>query len=449
MQRLLAPEIVAEGVIKQKGTVSHDEHLVTRGYLHGNVLNGIHPDSANYLEVVADAGVNKLKVKPLTITDTTVDSQNNTLAAFVQNVYTGTSHQEGDIVILSSASPVEAYVHNGGTSNSAGDWDQINSGLSDAQIRALFSAGTALTYNATTGRFDVVENDIRGMFSAGTGLTLTAGQFALNANTDQVSEGTANLYYQDSRVDSHLTGGTGITYNAGQISFTGSTSDVVEGSNLYYTNARVDAHLSGGTAIGYANGVISFTGDSDDVVEGTTNRYYSSSLVYGDLGVAPAPQNDQQMLSFNSSNGQYSLLASQIGGLFSAGTGLSYNQGQYSFIGNTDIVSEGQNNRYFTEQRVRQSVQADPAAGNLLTFNATSGDIAVMTSSIRKAFFNQSLSANTGLVLNHNLGERLVHVSAMEGNGNAVELEIVYTSTSAVTVKSTVNLSGLDILVSL
>src|SRR6056300_1486273 len=97
-QRFLAQEIIAEGVIKQKGTVSHDEHLVTRGYLHGNVLNGVHPDSANYIEVVADGGVNKLKVKPLTITDTTVDATNATLSAFVSNVYTGSNFQEGDIV---------------------------------------------------------------------------------------------------------------------------------------------------------------------------------------------------------------------------------------------------------------------------------------------------------------------------------------------------------------
>ena len=78
MQRLLAPEIIAEGVIKQNGTVSNDNHLITRGYLHGNVLNAIHPDSANYLEAVSDNGVTKLKVKPLTITDTTVDSSNST-----------------------------------------------------------------------------------------------------------------------------------------------------------------------------------------------------------------------------------------------------------------------------------------------------------------------------------------------------------------------------------
>ena len=312
MQRLLAPEIIAEGVIKQNGTVSHDDHLITRGYLHGNVLNAIHPDSANYLEAVADNGVTKLKVKPLTITDTTVDSSNSTLAGFVSNVYTGTSHQEGDIVLLSTASPVEAYVHNGGTAGTAADWDQINTGLSDAQIRALFSAGNALSYNSSTGQFAVVEDDIRAMFSAGTGLSFNAGQFALSANTDQVSEGSSNLYYLDSRVDAHLSGGTGIGYANGVISFNGDSDDVSEGSsNLYYLDSRVDAHLSGGTGIGYANGVISFNGDTDDVSEGSSNRYFTEQRVIDTLDVATAPAGDQQLATF-SATGDISVLLSSI-----------------------------------------------------------------------------------------------------------------------------------------
>ena len=448
-QRFLAPELIAEGVIKQKGTVSHDEHLITRGYLHSNVLNGIHPDSANYLEVVADGGVNKLKVKPLTVTDVTVDATQTSLANFISNVYTGSNFQEGDIVFLAATSPIESYIHNGGTAGTAADWELINSGLSDAQIRAKFSASSGIDYNASTGEFTADQTEIKGFFSAGTGLAYLNGQFSLSATSDQITEGSNNLFYTNARVDGHLSGGTAIQYNAGVISFNGSTSDVAEGSNLYYTNARVDAHLSGGTAIQYNAGVISFNGDSDDVVEGTTNRYYSSSLVYGDLGVATAPTNDQQMISFNSSTGEYSLLRSEIGALFSAGTGLSFQNGQYSFVGNTDIVSEGTNNLYFSQQRARQSIQADPAAGNLLTVNQTSGDIALMTSSIRKTFFNQSLTANTALNLSHNFGERLVHVSAMTGSGDKVELEITYANTNQVTVKSLVSLTGIDILVSL
>ena len=112
-QRFLAPEVTFEGLVKQKGTVSHDEHLITRGYLHGNVINAIHSDSANYASVVAEGGVNKLKIDPLTITSVTVNSTQSSLANFVSNVYTGSNFQEGDIVFLTATSPTEAYIHTG------------------------------------------------------------------------------------------------------------------------------------------------------------------------------------------------------------------------------------------------------------------------------------------------------------------------------------------------
>ena len=114
----------------------------------------------------------------------------------------------------------------------------------------------------------------------------------------------------------------------------------------------------------------------------------------------------------------------------------------------TDDIAEG-SNLYHTAARSRNSIQADPAAGNLVTYNQSSGDILVALSSFRKGFANQTLTANTALNLTHSLGERLVHVSAMDGSGNKLDLEIVYTSNSVVQVKSTVSLSGIDIAVSI
>jgi len=51
--------------------------------------------------------------------------------------------------------------------------------------------------------------------------------------------------------------------------------------------------------------------------------------------------------------------------------------------------------------------------------------------------------------LTHNLGEQLVHVSAMDSNGDKIELEVTYTSSSVVTVLSDVALTGVDIAVSI
>lgn len=446
-QRFLAPEVTFEGIVKQKGTVSNDEHLITRGYLHGNVINAIHSDSANFASVVAEGGINKLKIDPLTITSVTVNSSQADLAAFISNVYTGSNFQEGDIVFLTTPSPTEAYIHNGGTAGNANDFDLVNSGLSDAQIRSKLSASAGIDYDASTGAFTADQAEIKAFFSAGTGLAYSNGQFSLSATSDQISEGSNNKFFTTARVDAHLSGGTGINYSAGAISFNGNTGDVAEGSNLYHTSARVRSSLS----------------------------------------LASVSSPDTQLLTYNSGTGAFSLPASVVFAEFAAGTGLSYADGVYSLNADTSMVSEHSSALYFTNARVdarlsggtgidyasgvislnadtsmvsehssalffttaraQAAITADPAAGNLAT--VTSGQVLVALSSIRKSFTNQSLTADTNLNLTHNLGERLVQVVAMDSSGNDVVLEKVYTSSSIITVKSTVGLTGIDIAVSL
>ena len=50
-----------------------------------------------------------------------------------------------------------------------------------------------------------------------TGFTLPISSLS-SIDTDDVTEGSTNLFYTDARVDSHLSGGTGVTYSSGAIS---------------------------------------------------------------------------------------------------------------------------------------------------------------------------------------------------------------------------------------
>src|SRR5210317_2238360 len=88
---------------------------------------------------------------------------------------------------------------------------------------------------ATTGGFELLRADLNN----------------ITGDTDDLSEGSSNLYYTNARVDaeidSYLSGGTGITVSGGAISidFTEfSTTNITEGTNLYYTDARVDARIT-------------------------------------------------------------------------------------------------------------------------------------------------------------------------------------------------------------
>ena len=52
-----------------------------------------------------------------------------------------------------------------------------------------------------------------------------------------------------------------------------------------------------------------------------------------------------------------------------------------------------------------------------------------------------TLSANTPATITHNLGKQLVHVSAMDASGNKIELDVVYSSTYALTVESAIGVT--------
>ena len=130
-------------------------------------------------------------------------------------------------------------------------------------------------------------------------------------STSDLSEGT-NLYYTDARVSTYLTGGTGITEASGTISIDFSefdTDNVTEGSsNLYYTDARSRGAVSiaSGSGLTYnsstgefgtsaiantqlANSSITINSnsvslggsvslDTDDITEGSSNLYYLSLI---------------------------------------------------------------------------------------------------------------------------------------------------------------------------
>ena len=206
------------------------------------------------------------------------------------------------------------------------------------------------------------------------------------------------------------------------------------------------------------------------------------------MGAVSSP--DVQLLQYNSSNGEFKVEASDVFAQFDAGTGLSYADGVYTLNANTSQVTEDSSALYFTQARARGAISVDtaglnynsgtgvitltadtsqisehssalyftnaraqaaitaaPATGNLASVSG--GQVLVAVSSLRKAFAHQTLLANTSLSLTHSLGQQLVHVSAMDGSGNKVELEITYTNANAVAVKSTVGLTGIDIAVSI
>jgi len=171
-----------------------------------------------------------------------------------------------------------------------------------------------------------------------------------DSTTDDLTEGTSNLYYTDSRVkdviDAAITNGTQtnitVTYDeeTNALSFTAESSvedidtdDLAEGSvNLYFTDQRaVDAVINGAV-------------DTDDIEEGSTNLYFTNqraldatSAAYDVAGAAASAQSAAED--------------------YADGVAATAQSNAESFATNsidaldTDDIEEGSVNLYFTNSR--------------------------------------------------------------------------------------------------
>lgn len=456
--QFLAPTNVFEGVVQLNQAPSAPSHAVTKSYLETNSVVGIATDSANYAELVTEAGVLKLKLKPLTITDVSVDTSAASLSAWVTANYTvGNEKQEGDIIVLTAVSGrAETWIHNGGIAVTIADFTEIEGAdVTDAEVRSVLSASAGIDYNSATGAFSADQGEIRGFFAAGSGLAYDGanGTFSLNVDTDGIAEGISNLYFTDARSRGAMSvSGGGISYNSatGVITLAADTDDVAEGTNLYFTDARsrgsisiasvaapdvqllqynsatgslsvelsdVFSQLSAGTGLAYSNGVYTLAADSSMITENV-------NLFFTDARARLAMSVDTAGLAYNSATGQIALNA------------------------DTDDISEGLN-LFFTDARARASVQADPAAGNLVQYNNATGDILVALSDFRKTFAPQNLTANTWATLNHQLGEKIIHVSCYDSSGNKVQCEVQLFDANNVKIRSVINVTGAEIVVSM
>ena len=176
--------------------------------------------------------------------------------------------------------------------------------------------GTTLTLPANPANGSIVE--VRGYGAAvavGTvaDLSVTTNKIANGAvtaakldsaiTTDDITEGSTNLYYTDARVDARVNAQTGTNLDLSNKS----TTDLAEGTNLYYTDARVDARLAGGSVgnivtTGYLAGPATFTIDPAAVgdntgtvviagnlqVDGTTTTINSTTVTVDDLNLTLA-----------------------------------------------------------------------------------------------------------------------------------------------------------------
>ena len=262
------------------------------------------------------------------------------------------------------------------------DW--ITTGIS---ITASNSFTGDITGNSATATALATARTINGVSFDGTA--------NISFNTDSVSEGSSNLYFTNERVDdqvnSLLTAGSGIslTYDdaAGTLTIAntnsaditsvvagdgltggGTSGDVtlavsVDDSSIEINSDTLRVKASGVTNAMLAGSIAnsklanssvtinsqaialggSHTFDSDDIGEGSSNLYFTNARARGTLSIgSEGTASGNGAIAYNSSTGVFTYTPPVISGL----------------TGDTDDLSEGSSNLYYTDARANSAIDA-------------------------------------------------------------------------------------------
>ena len=199
--------------------------------------------------------------------------------------------------------------------------------------------------------------------------------------TDNVTEGSSNLYFTNARARAAISeSSTQLAYNSstGVLTFTqGDTDTVSEGSsNLYFTNARADARVNNAivdeddfasdsatkvpsqqSTKAYIASQIATKDNTDEITEGSSNLYFTNARA--DARISNNILDEDNFASDSATNtaSQQSIKA--------------YIATQIATKDNTDEITEGSSNLYFTNARAQGAITASHIEG--LNYDADGG----------------------------------------------------------------------------
>ncbi|NDB57993.1 hypothetical protein EB001_06065 [bacterium] len=234
------------------------------------------------------------------------------------------------------------------------DTDDLSEGSSNqyfTDARAKSSAADLLT-NANLTNITIT--------GSGNGLTITAENGVADSDTDDLAEGTTNLYFTNSRARQAISGSGVVDYNSstGSISLSYYTGLTNNGGKLEIDRTTVDGwYDASGAATTAESNANTYTDnaigalDTDDISEGTTNKYFT---------------NQRALDATASAYDAYGAASS------AEGNANTYTDNQIAAL-DTDDIEEGATNQYYTDARARGAV----SAGTGISYNSGTGVISV------------------------------------------------------------------------
>jgi hypothetical protein len=251
----------------------------------------------------------------------------------------------------------------------------------------------------------------------------STGIFTVIPSTDNLYEGTKK-FYTDAAVRQAITFQTTslnnvstansilINTSTGVITFNANTNNIVEGTtNLYHTPVRVRTNISltsdNTQTLSYDNATGAFTyshPNTDRIAEGTTNKYYADSLARLAHGVTVTTSTgitSANHITYSTSTGVYTVNAnidsmtdgatnkfaslSRVAGLISLTISttnggsppafLAYNNttGAFTFNNSTDSLTEGTVNKWASDATVRAKLSVNSGTQTALSYSSSTG----------------------------------------------------------------------------
>jgi hypothetical protein len=172
--------------------------------------------------------------------------------------------------------------------------------FTDARARAAVSVTDnggdgSLSYNSSTGVISYTgpsASEVRAHFSAGDGLAVSNGDFSVNVDDSSIEISSDTLQVKALGItNAMLAGGIASSKLAELNNF--DTADLAEGSNLYWTTARGEAMFDSKLA----------AADTDDLSEGSSNLYHTTARVRAAVSAVDAGGDGS--FSYDSSTGAF------------------------------------------------------------------------------------------------------------------------------------------------
>jgi hypothetical protein len=267
----------------------------------------------------------------------------------------GATQQAGNLDMNSN------YINNLGTP--VGSGDAASKSYVDAQVQTKDALGelSGDTDDVTEGSTNLYHTSARAQADANTAIG--------NNTTDNLTEGSTNLYYTDVRsnsaMDAYLSGGTGVTLSSGEISI---GQAVATSSDVTFNDIVVSGNL---------------TVSGTQTIVNTNSLSIADNLMILNSDVSGTPTEDSGLQVNRGSSADVFLKFNETSDIWQfTNDGSTY----YPIATDTDDVSEGSTNLYYTNARVDAYVNA-----SITTTDITEGDNFYFTNARVDAYVNDSI----------------------------------------------------------